>query len=280
MWCSSYGVCSRFCPQTVMSSGICFAAGYVIPYLPSEGQRGMQLCGGPGAVEKPRWGPAFTSGCRLPLCSVQPLPPQPLTDLPRCVLRWFVLASARITFLWWLSTMFVFGWHSHGHQLFGRLFWRGCHISLTVKTAYWLSGLLYDFLKVDLLSSALHVGCIGWHGWVPITQCLSRDSSFWGHALCSPWIKMFLGISCAESSTSGHFENFESSNHRLSAKYILCWFLSLQASELEGTCNISCYGEILFMYIFLVVLITLWNYFKVGSGKEQTVNRYQPGILV
>lgn len=71
---------------TVLSSGIWLVAGYVKLYLPSEEQYGMQPCGVPGTVEKPCWGPAFTSGCRLPLCPAQPLPPQLLTNLPHCVL--------------------------------------------------------------------------------------------------------------------------------------------------------------------------------------------------
>lgn len=268
MWCSSYGVCSRFCPQTVLSSGICLVAGYVIPYLPSEGQCGRQPCGGPGAVEKPCWGPAFTPGCRLPLCSAQPLPPQLLTDLPHCVLRWFVLASARITFLWWLSTVwicmtFFMVWKALLQGLSHFPYCEDC--MLTFWSFVWLSK---SWLTQFCLACWLY-----WLAWLGARHTMpSWDFSFWEYTLCSPWKKMFER-SCAENSTSGHSEYFETSTNRLNAKYILCWFLSLQASELEDTCSVSCCGEILFMYIFLIVLIiTLWNYFKAGSEKEKRVD--------
>lgn len=93
--------------------------------------------------------------------------------------------------------------------------------SPTLRTACWLSCLLYDFPKVDsdgVLHSMLAVLVgMGAHHTMPVVRLL-----FLRTALCSPWKKMFLERSCTESSTSGHFEDFETSIHRLNEKYILC----------------------------------------------------------
>lgn len=166
---------------TVLSSGIWLVAGYVKLYLPSEEQYGMQPCGVPGTVEKPCWGPAFTSGCRLPLCPAQPLPPQLLTNLPHCVLTWFVMA--RITsyngsaLCLGLNDILMVTSFLEGS------FCRSCHISPTLRTACWLSCLSYDFPKVDsdgVLHSMLAV-LVGMAGCPSHNACcefaLSEDCS-------------------------------------------------------------------------------------------------------
>lgn len=263
---------------TVLSSGIWLVAGYVKLYLPSEEQYGMQPCGVPGTVEKPCWGPAFTSGCRLPLCPAQPLPPQLLTNLPHCVLTWFVMA--RITsyngsaLCLGLNDILMVTSFLEGS------FCRSCHISPTLRTACWLSCLLYDFPKVDsdgVLHSVLAVLVgMGAHHTMPVVSLL-----FLRTVLCSPWKKMFLESSCTESSTSGHFEDFETSIHRLNEKYILCWFLSLQACELEDTWLVaaamvkfcSCISFFNCPYHYAVKLLQDWEWERKRADCKQVPTR-------
>lgn len=178
--------------------------------------------------------------------------------------------------------MFGFEWHSHGHQLFGRLFLQGLsHFPPLWELHAGFLVFCMTFQKLTLTEFCIlcwlyWLAWLGAHHTMPVVSLL-----FLRTVLCSPWKKMFLESSCTESSTSGHFEDLETSIHRLNEKYILCWFLSLQACELEDTWLVaaamvkfcSCISFFNCPYHYAVKLLQDWEWERKRADCKQVPTR-------